>query len=184
MLHIDVSAVNIPYDLLSKEEIEEINRQVILLMNKFGFEVMDKGLPEIGKNFLINTPAAYYADSHCICVNPKLATPFKWMNKMILAHELCHSFQMFGSEVFKDHYADRRIEHEAYTVQYAWLIAYLFKSTTIEKWFMGLSEKKIGNFKKYIVKDCKRRLKDHVDEGYKLHKTLEESVNKSLNLPF
>lgn len=184
MLHIDVSAVNIPYDLLSKEEIEEINRQVILLMNKFGFEVMDKGLPEINKNYLIDTPAAYYADSHCICINPKLATQFKWVNKMILAHELCHGFQSFGSEIFKDMYCDRRIEHEAYTIQYAWLIAYLFKSTTIEKWFMGLSEKKIGNFKKYIVKDCKRRLKDHVDEGYKLHKTLEESVNKSLNLPF
>jgi trimethylamine:corrinoid methyltransferase-like protein len=38
MLHIDVSAVDIPYDLLSKEEIEEINRQVILLMNKFGIQ--------------------------------------------------------------------------------------------------------------------------------------------------
>lgn len=184
MLHIDVSAMNIPYDLLSKEEIEEINRQVILLMNKFGFEVMDKGLPEIEKNFLINTPATYYPDAHRICINPKLATYAKWMNKMILAHELCHSFQMFGSEVFKDHYADRRIEHEAYTVQYAWLIAYLFKSKTIEKWFFGLSGKRIEKFKRYVVRDCQQRLKNYEDEGHKLYKSLETSVSKSINLPF
>ena len=37
MLHIDVSAVNIPYDLLSKEEIEEINHQVIKLTKESSF---------------------------------------------------------------------------------------------------------------------------------------------------
>ena len=184
MLHIDVSAVNIPYDLLSKEEIEEINRQVIKLMNHFGFEMLDKGLPEINKNYLIDSPAAYYADSHRICVNPKLATPFKWVNKMILAHELCHSFQLFGSEVFKDMYCDRKIEHEAYTIQYAWLIAYLFKSKTIEKWFFGLSGKRIERFKRYVVRDCQQRLKNYEDEGHKLYKSLETSVSKSINLPF
>lgn len=180
MLHIDISEINVPYDVLNEKEIMELNEQVKKLMSRLGFEVLDKGLPEIGKNYLINSPAAYYAGSHRICVNPKLATPFKWVNKMILAHELCHSFQLFGSEVFKDMYCDRRIEHEAYSVQYAWLIAYLFKSKTIENWFMNLSDRRISNFKKYIVKDCKRRLKDHVDEGHKLYKSLE----KSLNLPF
>ena len=70
------------------------------------------------------------------------------------------------------------------TVQYAWLIAYLFKSKTIEKWFFGLNEKRIERFKKYVIKDCQRRLKNYEDEGHKLHKALEESVVKSLNLPF
>ena len=184
MLHIDISAINVAYDTLSDKEICELNEQVIKLMNHFGFEMLDKGLPEIKKNYLINSPAAYYAGTHRICVNPKLATPFKWVNKMILAHELCHGFQSFGSEIFKDMYCDRRIEHEAYTIQYAWLIAYLFKSKTIEKWFFGLSGKRIDRFKRDVVRDCQHRLKNYQDEGHKLYKSLEESVSKSINLPF
>ncbi len=146
---------------LNEEEINLIHSNVKWLMESFGFEIQDKGLPSIRINYLQPKDQMYYEpDKHEVIVNPFMVKKSELICG--LAHEFTHSLQNLENYDFKIDYCERKDEVEAYAIQALYPLIFGFKSNfprklwgKVPKWFKTRYMKDMKTFVKRAMRDVK-----------------------------